>query len=161
MSKPSFVYVTYIASTPEKVFHALTDPELTRQYWFNRRNASDWQVGSRWEHQLYDDPGHVDIVGRVVERDAPRRLVVTWTSPGDEANPREHSRVTFDVASYQGGVRLTVTHDELEPGSEMEKGISFGWPLVLSNLKTLLETGATLPMDPHRSSAKRQAAAVS
>ncbi len=157
MSKPSFVYVTYIASTPDRVFNALTDPELTRRYWFNHRNASDWQVGSRWAHQDYDQ-GRVDIVGRVEESEPPRRLVVTWADPADEASPEKHSRVTFEVAPYQGGVRLTVTHDELEPGSKMEKGISFGWPLVLSNLKTLLETGEVLPLDPSRSPEKRAAA---
>ncbi len=158
MGKPSFVYVTYIASTPEKVFNALTDPELTRRYWFNHENASDWQVGSRWSHQQSDDPERVHQVGRVVEREAPRRLVLTWANPGDEGSPEKHSRVEFDVAPYQGGVRLTVTHDELEPGSEMEKGINFGWPLVLSNLKTLLETGEVLPIDASRSYEKRKAA---
>lgn len=150
MAKPSFIYVTYIASTPEKVWNALMDPEMTRRYWFGHRNASDWQVGSRWEHQDYDDAGQVDIVGRVVAVEAPRRLVVTWASPADEADPSQHSRVTYDVAPFQGGVRLTVTHEELEPGSDMDQGVRTGWPMVLASLKTLLETGEPLAMSVHR-----------
>ncbi len=157
MAKPSFVYVTYIASTPEKVFRALTDPELTRRYWFNHRNASDWQAGSRWEHQDYDDAGTVDLVGRVLEVDPPRRLVVTWASPADEANAAGQSRVTYDVAPFQGGVRLIVTHDELEPGSDMDQGIRKGWPMVLSRLKTLLETGEPLAMSLRRTEAPPEA----
>ena len=69
MSKPTFVYVTYIKTTADKVWKALTDGEATRQYWFNHRNASDWKVGSEWRHEDYDDPKTVDVVGTVVEND--------------------------------------------------------------------------------------------
>jgi uncharacterized protein YndB with AHSA1/START domain len=145
MSRPSFIYVTYIDSTPERVWQALTDGALTRQYWVNHRNASDWQVGSEWRHEDHDDASLVDIVGHVAESSPPRHLVLTWASPQDAGNPEKVSRVTFDIETYGDGVRLTVTHSDLEPQSPMLSGISRGWPLVLSSLKTLLETGKPLP----------------
>jgi uncharacterized protein YndB with AHSA1/START domain len=95
MDKPEFVYVTYILATPEKVWSALVDGEMTRQYWFRHRNASDWQPGSKWEHQDYDDPKTVDVVGKVVESDPPRRLVITWANPGDAEAEEKHTRVTL------------------------------------------------------------------
>ena len=140
MDKPKFVYVSYIASTPEKVWNALTDPTVTRKYWGNHHNASDWKVGSRWEHRDFDDPKLVDIVGRVVESDYPRRLAVTWVPPKEEGNQTKTSRVTYDIEDFMGVVRLTVTHDELD--QEMYDSVSFGWPAVVSALKTLLETGS-------------------
>jgi uncharacterized protein YndB with AHSA1/START domain len=146
MDKPKFVYVSYIQSTPEKVWNALIDPELTRKYWGNHHNASDWKVGSTWEHRDYDDPKLVDIVGKVVETTPPRRLVVTWTSPADEGNGAKTSRVTYEIEpSGENEVRLVVTHDELEPDSEMLKGITSGWPFVISHMKTLIETGKVAP----------------
>lgn len=78
MSRPSFIYVTYINSTPERVWQALTDPAFTRKYWVNHRNASDWKVGSEWRHEDYDDASLVDIAGHVVESSPPRHLVLTW-----------------------------------------------------------------------------------
>jgi len=145
MSKPKFVYVTYITATPEKVWTALTDGEVTKEYWGRHANASDWKVGSAWQHQDYDDPSKVDIVGNVVESSPPRRLVVTWASPAEAADPAKVSRVTYDITPYKTMVRLTVTHEDLEPDSAMLRGISFGWPIVLSSLKTYLETGKALP----------------
>lgn len=140
MDKPKFVYVSYIASTPEQIWKALTDPELTRKYWGNHHNASDWKVGSRWEHRDFDDPALVDIVGKVVESDYPRRLAVTWARPAEEGDDSRTSRVTYDIEPFMEVVRLTVTHEELD--SEMFAGVSFGWPAVVSGLKTLLETGS-------------------
>jgi uncharacterized protein YndB with AHSA1/START domain len=152
MTKPSFVYVTYIATTPEKVWRALVDTDVTRQYWVDPAmdnpahvNVSDWKPGSRWEHQRADDTRTVDIVGKVVESTPPRRLVITWARPKDAEDDSKHSRVTFDIESQRNGlVRLTVTHEDLERDPEMLAGISGGWPKVLSNLKTLLETGRAL-----------------
>ena len=142
MDKPKFVYVSYINSTPEKVWNALIDPEVTKQYWWNHQNASDWKVGSKWEHRDYDSK-RVDIVGEVVESSPPRKLVVTWVPPADEGNADKTSRVTYDIEGIKEGlVRLTVTHDELEPDSEMFHSVSFGWPAVVSALKSILETGA-------------------
>ena len=138
--KTSFVYVTYIRSTPEKVFEAITKPEIARRYW-GHENVSDWKPGSTWEHVRANEERKVQVVGKVVEVSPPARLVITWASPSQAADPGSYSRVIFDVAEYDGMVRLTVTHDELEAGSPMAKGIQQGWPIVLSSLKSLLETG--------------------
>lgn len=145
MSKTAYVYVTYIETTPEKVWNALIDPEMTKDYWGRHRNRSDWKPGSPWQHEDYDDSS-VSVCGTVIESDPPRRLVLTWASNHDALNPGAVSRVTFDIEPAFGAVRLTVTHDELEEGSAMFKGISAGWPAVLSSLKTLLETGQSMPM---------------
>ena len=143
MSKSKFMYVTYIRTTPEKVFKALTEPEVTRQYW-GHENVSDWKPGSPWKQQTADGSATVRLVGEVVEHTPPQRLVITWAFPADAANKAKHTRVTFDVEPIEDMVRLTVTHDELEPGSEMEQGIMAGWPRVLSSLKSFLETGIAL-----------------
>lgn len=151
MTKPDFVYATYIATTPEKVWQALIDPELMRAYWVDPAgddpahvNISDWQPGSPWEHQRQDDARTVDMVGKVVEITPPSRLVLTWARPRDADDASKHSRVSFDIEPMGDAlVRLTVTHEDLDP--QMLNGISGGWPRVLSNLKTLLETGHALP----------------
>jgi uncharacterized protein YndB with AHSA1/START domain len=136
----SFVYVTYILSTPERVFEAITKPEVARRYW-GHENVSDWQPGSSWEHVRANEQRTVNVLGKVVEVVPPTRLVITWASPAQADDPASYSRVRFDVEAYQEMVRLTVTHDELEAGSGMAKGIQQGWPIVLSSLKSLLETG--------------------
>ena len=138
--KTSFVYVTYIRSTPEKVFEAITKPEIARRYW-GHENVSDWRPGSTWQHVRANEERTVHLVGKVVEVSPPTRLVITWANPAQADDPDSTSRVTFDVAPYDEMVRLTVIHDELEVGSAMAKGIQQGWPIVLSSLKSLLETG--------------------
>ena len=143
MSKSKFVYVTYIASTPEKVWTALLDAKFTRQYW-DRENVSDWKPGSKWEHRRFDKARTVDLVGEVLESKPPRRLVLTWANASDAKNKAKHSRVTLEIEPIKEMVRLTVTHDELQAGSGMLEGISEGWPRVLSSLKSLLETGKPL-----------------
>jgi uncharacterized protein YndB with AHSA1/START domain len=153
MERPKFVYVTYIATTPEKLWNALVDGDMTKQYWWHHRNVSDWKAGSKWEHQDYDDAKVVDIAGKVIECVPPRRLVLTWAFPGDAANQAKHTRVTFEIEEQLDSVRLTVTHDELEPGSDMQRRITAGWPAVLSSLKTFLETGRTFPSMSRRKTA--------
>ncbi|MDB6163931.1 MAG: polyketide cyclase [Xanthomonadaceae bacterium] len=150
MAKPDFVYVTFIATTPEKVWQAFMDTEVMRQYWIGgdcaRVNVSDWKPGSRWEHQRLDDAHTVDIAGTVVECDPPRRLVYTWARPSEVDDASKHSRVSFDIEPQGDGlVRLTVMHSDLAQDPKMLEGVSGGWPRVLSNLKTLLETGRALP----------------
>jgi uncharacterized protein YndB with AHSA1/START domain len=142
----TFVYVTYISTTPENVWNALIDGEMTRDYWGFHKNVSDWKPGSAWSHRDYETDV-ADVVGEVVESDPPRKLVLTWESARAAGNP---SRVTFQIEPYMGAVRLTVIHEDLEPGSPMHQGVSQGWPAVLSSLKSLLETGHALPMTMQR-----------
>ena len=144
MNKPQFVYVTYISTSPEKLWNALLDPKVTAKYW-QHENVSDWKPGSKWEHRRSDKTGALDLVGKVVESSPPRRLVLTWAYPADAAREEKHSRVTFEIEPVGDVVRLTVTHDHLEDGSKMLKGITDGWPKVLSSLKSLLESGRPLP----------------
>ncbi len=146
MSKSKFVYVTYIAVAPEKVWNALIDEEATKKYW-GRSNVSDWKPGSKWEHRSLEDSETANIVGKVIASAPPSRLVISWAFPSEIEKPNAISRVTFDIEPHEGGnTRLTVTHDDLEPGSDMERGITGGWPRVLSNLKTFLETGRVMPI---------------
>jgi uncharacterized protein YndB with AHSA1/START domain len=153
MTKPSFVYVTYIATTREKVWQALVDPDVMRQYWIGLNadslahvNISDWKPGSRWEHQHQNEARTVDIVGKVIECTPPARLVYSWARPSEEVDPSKHSTVTFEIEQRTSAtVKLTVTHDGLDRDPKMLTGISGGWPQILSNLKSLLETGKNLP----------------
>ncbi|MBM9498657.1 SRPBCC family protein [Leptospira sp. 201903071] len=150
MEKPNFVYVTYIASTPEKVWRALIDTEVTRQYWLDplsnkpaHVNVSDWEPGSEWRHECVDETRTTDIIGKVVESIPPSRLVLSWARPNEVEEESKHSRVTFDIEPYGNGlVRLIVTHEDLD--NQMYAGISKGWPMILSNLKTFLESGHVL-----------------
>lgn len=144
MDRTDFVYVTYIATTPEKLWNALLDPKMTAQYW-QHENVSDWKPRSKWEHRAVDGERTLRLVGKVVESSPPRRLVLTWAFPEDENREERHTRVTFEIEPVGEVVRLTVRHDELEAGSPMDKGIREGWPKVLSSLKSLLETGRPLP----------------
>jgi uncharacterized protein YndB with AHSA1/START domain len=139
----SFVYVTYILSTPEKVFEAITKPEVARRYW-GHENVSDWKAGSEWRHIRADEKREVQLVGEVIEIMPPKRLVISWANESQRNDPTKTSRVTFDVEPQGEMVRLTVSHDELEAGGGMEKGIRRGWPLVLSSLKSFLETGRAI-----------------
>ena len=141
--KPSYVYVTYIATTAEKLWQALTDPDITADYW-DHRNVSDMTVGATWEHRRLDDQETVDVVGTLLEVDAPKRLVQTWADPAAPDDAAKQSRVEYDLTSLGTVVRLTVSHFDLE-GRDLQDA-SGGWPAVLSNLKSLLETGAILPM---------------
>jgi uncharacterized protein YndB with AHSA1/START domain len=144
MDKPEFIYVTYISSSPERLWKALVEPAITAKYW-QHVNVSDWRPGSRWEHRRNGPEGDVLLVGKVVESTPPKRLVLTWVFPADEAKPEKHTRVTFELEQIGEVVKLTVTHDQLEPGSEMLASITDGWPKVFSSLKTLQEAGRPLP----------------
>jgi uncharacterized protein YndB with AHSA1/START domain/DNA-binding MarR family transcriptional regulator len=141
--KPTYVYVTYIHSSPEKVWGALTDADLTAKYW-GHSNVSDWQQGSRWEHRRVDGSGITDVEGEVIEAVPPRRLVITFGGAHVSGQP---TVVTFDIEPHHDIVRLTVTHDGLADPSDY-RAVSAGWPAVLSNLKSLLETGDVLPQAP-------------
>lgn len=150
MEPLNFVYVTYILSTPEKVWNAIIDPKVTCQYWSDplsknpaHINVSEWKIGSEWKHVKMDDEKTVDILGKVLEVNPPNKLVISWSRPKEMNDESKHSRVTFDIEPYANGlVRLVVTHEDLDP--QMFTGISTGWPSVLSNLKTFLESGRPL-----------------
>ena len=153
MDKPQFVYVTYIVTTAEKVWAALTDPELSAKYW-ERSNLSDWKVGSAWSHGFRGE--EPDVVGEVLEAVPPHRLVTSWSPASKATDPTRRSRVSYDIEQLGEKVRLTVTHTELT--EEGLRSISGGWPAVLSNLKTFLETGRTIP-DPFSTARKEKAEA--
>lgn len=136
---PEFVYTLYIAAPAERVWNALVDGDLTKKYW-GHENRSDWKPGSRWEHVRVGPEGKVDIVGKVIEIDPPRRLVTSWARPRDEGDPEQTSRVTYEVTAMGGEARLTVTHSDLfDPA--MRESVGGGWPMVLSSLKSFLEGG--------------------
>jgi uncharacterized protein YndB with AHSA1/START domain len=143
VAKATFIYVIYIAAQAETVWKALLDGEFTRQYW-DHENVSDWRAGSNWEHRRTDATRSVAILGEVLEALSPRRLVLTWADPQDRGNKARHSRVTFEIENVDDMVRPTVTHDQLDAGSDMQRKVSQGWPRVLSSLKSLLETGRAL-----------------
>tara|TARA_E500000305_G_scaffold30749_1_gene23418 strand:+ start:898 stop:1341 length:444 start_codon:yes stop_codon:yes gene_type:complete len=141
----SFVYVTFIRTTPEKVFDAITRPEIARRYWGHENVSEDWQPGSEWQH-ISAKKATVDLVGKVIESVPPKRLVISWANESQKDDPDQYSRVTFNIEAQEDMVKLTVSHDELQPGSSMLKGISEGWPLVLSSMKSFLETGQGLDL---------------
>jgi uncharacterized protein YndB with AHSA1/START domain len=141
---PSYVYVTYVKATPEQVWTALIDADLTAAYW-GHRNESDWQPGSTWRHVRTDGSGIADVTGTVVEVVPPERLVLTF--PGSAEQREAPSQVTFTIEPYREIVRLTVRHDDL-PTEADRAAIAAGWPAVLANLKSLLETGSVLPQAP-------------
>jgi len=141
---PTYVYVTYIKATPEQVWQALTDADLTARYW-GHRNESDWRPGSTWQHLRTDGSGISDVTGTVLEALPPERLVMTF--PGSAEQRQEPSQVTFTIEPHEEIVRLTVRHEGLPTQSDYE-AISGGWPAVMANLKSLLETGEVLPQAP-------------
>jgi uncharacterized protein YndB with AHSA1/START domain len=141
MSEEKFVYVTYIAAAPHKIWEALLAGELTRQYW-QHEHVTDWTSGSKWELVASDAKRTVKHVGQVLECVPDKRLVLTWGDVADAAEPARHSRVAIDLEPVGEMVRLTVTHEELS--ADMSRRITRGWPLVLSSLKSFIETGRPL-----------------
>ncbi len=141
-AKPKFVYVIYIASTPGKVFAALTDPQLSARYWFGCAITSSWKVGA--PVSLVKDGKTLDN-GKVLEYAPPRRLSYTFHPEHDGLENEKPSRVVFDLEEINGQVKLTMTHDDFADDSKVFPKIQIGWPSILSSLKSLLETGQELP----------------
>ena len=141
MQKPKLVYTTYIRATPKKIWEAITDPKFTRQYWGGLANVSDWKKGSTWQMATAGKKPEVYTTGKVLESNPPKRLVISWADPDDLA---DKSRVTFEIEAMEDMTCLTVTHGSFKEGSSMVKRVSFGWPRVLSSLKSFLETGKGL-----------------
>lgn len=142
--RAEFVYTTYIRSTPQKVWDAITNPEFARQYW-GYGLESDFKPGSPWNMTRGDGSGQVQTTGEVLESHPPSRLVLSWVKPDNRSDRSEYSRVTFEIEVRRDDVvRLHIVHDELKAGSDMHLGISDGWPRVLAGLKSYLETGEGL-----------------
>ena len=144
MSKSTFVYVTFIRTTAERVWSALTTPEFMRQYWFGMHCESDWKAGSPWKLVFAD--GRVADSGEIVEADPPQRLVVKWRNEWKaEMKAEGDSYCTFEIEIVPDvsppAVKLSITHAMERPESQLIQAVSGGWPRILSNLKSLLETG--------------------
>jgi uncharacterized protein YndB with AHSA1/START domain len=144
MSKPEFVYVTYIETTPEKLWHALTEGDFTERYWFGYRVTSDWTVDSSYQ---FAKQGKPSVEGKVLISDPLRRLAYTWDPCSVDAKRERTSRVTFDIEPRGNVVKLTVTHDDLDEGGKTLRDISGGWPMVIASLKSVLETGRPMPAE--------------
>jgi uncharacterized protein YndB with AHSA1/START domain len=143
MGNSRFVYVTYIRTTPERLWEAMTKPEFTRQYWLQTWQESQWKAGAPWRLMLPD--GRVGDSGEVVEIEPHRRLVLAWRNEFMPNLCEEgYSRATFELEKAGSSVKLTVTHEIDRPESKFIEAISGGWPMILASLKSLLETGEPL-----------------
>jgi uncharacterized protein YndB with AHSA1/START domain len=139
----AFVYVTYIRTTPEKLWEALTEPEFNRQYFLGAHQESDWKKGSSWKLVFAD--GRVADSGEILEIDPPRRIVIKWRSEWmPEVKADGYTRCTFVIEQDGELMKLAVTHEADGPHKLLEN-VAMGWPLILSSLKSLLETGKGLP----------------
>lgn len=135
-----FVYVTFIRTTPERLWEALTTPDFIAQYWFGMKCESDFKTGSPWRLVFTD--GRVADTGEIVEAAAPRRLAIKWRNEfRPELKAEGYSLCTFELEQVDGAVKLTVTHGIDIPEAKLVTAVSGGWPVILSNLKSLLETG--------------------
>lgn len=147
MTDIKFVYVSYIESTPERVWDALTNGDVTEQYFFGSRVESGWKEGSRI---TYSRGGEVTDWGEILKCEPQKELSFTWINKWDNEEREEPTIATFTLKELDGTVKLTLRHENLMEKDYVEEGDTFvgynnGWPAILSNLKTLLETGRTLP----------------
>jgi uncharacterized protein YndB with AHSA1/START domain len=147
MTKSTFVYVTYIRTTREKVWSALTEPRIIRQYRFDSAIESDWKKGSTWKISG-PDRGLMDS-GQILEIDPARRVVMRWQNEWKpEFKAEGPSRCTIDLEPVDSAVKLTITHEIDRPESKFIAAVAVGWPMVISNLKSLLETGQVAIQSP-------------
>jgi uncharacterized protein YndB with AHSA1/START domain len=143
MADSRFVYVTYIRTTPEKLWQALIDPEFTRRYWAATWQESEWKPGASWRIMIPD--GRVADSGEVLEIEPGRRLVLSWRNEfKPELRAEGYSRLTYELEKVGDSVKLTVIHEMDKPDSKLIGAVSNGWPRFLSSLKSLLETGQPL-----------------
>jgi uncharacterized protein YndB with AHSA1/START domain len=139
MAGSTFVYVTFIRTSPDKLWCALTSPEFTKKYWYVHHDT-EWTVGSSWKLMFAD--GRVGDTGEVVEIDRPRRLVLRWRNEfRPELKAEGYSQCVIDIEPVGDAAKLTITHSMDRDDSKFIEAVSRGWPRVLSNLKSLLETG--------------------
>jgi uncharacterized protein YndB with AHSA1/START domain len=143
MAESQFVYVIYIRTTAEKLWQALTEPEFTRRYWFDTTQESEWRPGASWKIVFPD--GRLADSGEVVEIDPPQRLVLKWRNElFPEMTAEGFSRMTYEIEEKGDSVKLTITHTMDVSESKFIAAVSTGWPIILSSLKSLLETGQSL-----------------
>ena len=148
MTNSNFVYVTWIRTTPAKVWQAITDPQFTRQFWVECWQDCDWKPGSSWK--LVCPDGSVADSGEVIELELNRRIVLRWRNEfKPELREEGDSRMTWDIEQKGDSVKLTVTHTMERENAKFIEAVSNGWPLILSGLKTLLETGVPLDDASH------------
>jgi uncharacterized protein YndB with AHSA1/START domain len=141
--KSSFVYVTYIRTTPEKLWTALTSTEFGQQYWLGARPEAEWKAGGAWKLVFPD--GRLADSGEIVEFVPTKRLAIKWRhEKTPELKAEGWSLCTMELEPTGAAVKLTVTHSMERDGSKFIGAVSGGWPQILSNLKTLLETGEVL-----------------
>jgi uncharacterized protein YndB with AHSA1/START domain len=139
----TFIYVTYIRTTPEKLWEALIEPEFNKKYWMGAHQVSDWKQGSPWKIILAD--GRVADSGEILEIEPMKRVVLKWRNEFmPEMKAEGFTRCTYDIEETNGMMKLTVTH-QADNAHKLIKAVSNGWPLILSGLKSLLETGEALP----------------
>ena len=142
-NRSQFVYVTFIRTTPAKLWEALTDAKFIRQYWLGSTIDSSWEQGASWALKKSD--GQTDTAGEIIEIDPPRRMVIRWQNERiPELTAEGPSRCTIELEQKGNAVKLTIRHEIDRPGSKLINAVSGGWPLVLSNLKSLLETGTAV-----------------
>jgi uncharacterized protein YndB with AHSA1/START domain len=143
MESSKFVYITYIRTTPEKLWRALTEPEFTRRYWMGTWQESEWKPGASW--RIVFPGGRVADTGEILEIQPQRRLVLSWRHELDPKLRAEgYSRLTCELEKQGEAVKLAVIHQMEKSGSKFIEAISDGWPPILSSLKSLLETGESL-----------------
>jgi len=148
MAESQFVYVTFIRTTPEKLWQALTEPEFTRQFWFDTVQECAWKKGSTWNIKFAD--GRVADSGEVVEIDPPRKLVLKWRNElFQEMTAEGYSRMTYEIEQQGETMKLTLTHVMDKSESTFIKAVTGGWPIILSSLKSLLETGKAIEVTRH------------
>ena len=154
MARSTFVYVSYIRTTPQALWSALTDPEFMKQYWFGMHAESEWKAGSPWK--LVSSGGEVFDAGQIVESDPPRRLVIRWQNQHrPELKAEGPSLCTMELEPNGPAVKLTITHTVDVERSKMVEAVSGGWPKVISNLKSLLESGSVALAEPYPAQAQR------
>ncbi len=143
MEKSTFVYVTYIRTTPEKLWETLTETGVAREFFWATALEAEWKVGGAWRSTAPD--GMVVDGGEVVELERPRRLVLSWRHEM-QAEKREEgfSRMSYELEEKGEMVKLTVLHEMDRGQSKFIQAVSNGWPTILSSLKSLLETGTAL-----------------
>ena len=139
----SFVYVTFIRTTPDQLWTALTEREFVEKYWFGAHLVSDWKTGSPWKIIMKD--GRVADTGELLEVDPPRRMVIKWRNEFmPELKAEGYSRCVMEIEQMGEACKLTISHSIEKDHSKFVEAVSGGWPRILSNLKSLLETGSVV-----------------